>query len=377
MTESASKSVLIVSGVFAALACIISFGLLFQHFRYYTRPKQQRCIVRILFMVPVYAIYSFLSLVFVDLQRYFAVFRDCYEAYALYMFFVLLIEYEGGEERLLQNLKQHPPVKLLFPLWCTVRPGRYFLVLCRRGILQYALVRPIVSLVSTVLLILDKYKEGEWDADSGYLYATIINNIGVTISLYCLAMFYQVVKEDIASYKPILKFATVKMIVFFCYWQSVIIAIVVAFHGVKTLDEWSPGQVATAIQNCLICVEMLFFSILHIWAFPTDIYKIIAWSQAPFIHQIELGGSVMKGVRNAANQSDMVSDTAEAFNLKRKKDKYIRPASDTSGMLKNEAEEPVSETSNGEHSVDDTYPHELEYEEKLAEDAIHISKLRR
>lgn len=54
---------------------------IYQHLKYYTNPSEQRWIVRILFIVPVYAFDSWLSLLFFE-QSYYVYFdsvRDCYE----------------------------------------------------------------------------------------------------------------------------------------------------------------------------------------------------------------------------------------------------------------------------------------------------------
>lgn len=55
---------------------------IYQHLRWYTNPQEQRWIVRILFIVPIYAIYSWISLLFFNSEGvyvYFFTVRDCYE----------------------------------------------------------------------------------------------------------------------------------------------------------------------------------------------------------------------------------------------------------------------------------------------------------
>lgn len=49
---------------------------IYQHVNNYTRPTQQRYIVRIIVMVPIYAVLSYISLFFYEYQTYFAIFRD-------------------------------------------------------------------------------------------------------------------------------------------------------------------------------------------------------------------------------------------------------------------------------------------------------------
>jgi len=52
-----------------------------------------RSIIRVLFMVPIYAAVSFLSYFFYRHSVYYSVLRDCYEAFAIASFFALLCHY--------------------------------------------------------------------------------------------------------------------------------------------------------------------------------------------------------------------------------------------------------------------------------------------
>ena len=58
------------------------FPQIYQYLRYYTNPAEQRWIVRILFIVPIYAFESWLSLLFFDNEHFYVysnAVRDCYE----------------------------------------------------------------------------------------------------------------------------------------------------------------------------------------------------------------------------------------------------------------------------------------------------------
>lgn len=67
------------------------------HLEYYTRPKLQIRIIRILWMVPVYAINSWLALGFKDAQPVLDAVRECYEAFVVYNFFEFLMAYLQDE----------------------------------------------------------------------------------------------------------------------------------------------------------------------------------------------------------------------------------------------------------------------------------------
>jgi len=81
----------------------------------------------------------------------------------------------------------------------------------------------------------------------------------------------------------------------------------------------SEGEFAIAVQNFAITIEMFGIAILHLYAFPADMYRIQAQSQAPLVHQIELGGSSLKSILSSVNQTDILKDTQDAFTFHKRK----------------------------------------------------------
>jgi hypothetical protein len=84
---------LLLTASFAAVATTIALTLMFLHATHYSQPWQQKHIIRILFMIPVYAVVSLISYVFYRHAIYWEVLRDCYEAFAIASFFTLLCHY--------------------------------------------------------------------------------------------------------------------------------------------------------------------------------------------------------------------------------------------------------------------------------------------
>ena len=91
-----------VAGVFVLYTVAISMYQILQHLLHYTVPQHQKYIVRVLLMVPVYALDSWFALRFVGLSVVVALIRECYEAYVLYSFFLLLVNYLEGEEKIIE-----------------------------------------------------------------------------------------------------------------------------------------------------------------------------------------------------------------------------------------------------------------------------------
>jgi len=75
-----------------------------------------RSVIRIMIMIPVYGISSYVSLFSLQAAFFIDAVRDIYEAFVIYVFFQLLIDYLGGERSLLILLHGRPPVHPLFPL---------------------------------------------------------------------------------------------------------------------------------------------------------------------------------------------------------------------------------------------------------------------
>lgn len=91
------------------------------------------------------------------------------------------------------------------------------------------------------------YKDGSLAKDSGYTYVSIVYNLSVSLSLYCLAMFWVATSSDLKPYRPMPKvrplyasrltetdvangpqFLSVKGIIFFSFWQGFAVSIGVA-----------------------------------------------------------------------------------------------------------------------------------------------------
>jgi len=179
----------IVSGIFTLVACLASFWLINKHLQWYKNKKEQRYIVRILFMVPLYAIISFASYLFWNHSTPLVLLRDCYESFVLTAFFYLLLTYispnleeqkevflkvgisrENDRKRLRRG---EEPQKWVLPLgFVQSKPadGLYFLQMMKWGVLQYCVIRPLTTLAAVILDYLGLYCEESWSPGWGHIY---------------------------------------------------------------------------------------------------------------------------------------------------------------------------------------------------------------
>lgn len=175
----------------------------------YRKPLLQRYVVRILLMVPIYAISSWVSLMSLTAAFYVDPIRDVYEAFTIYTFFQLLINFLGGERSLIIMMhgrapKEHVwPFNYIFPKVDISDPHTFLAV--KRGILQYAWLKPLLGLATIIMKATDTYQEGYVGLKSGYFWSGLVYNISVSLSLYSLGMFWVCMSRDLQPFRPVPK----------------------------------------------------------------------------------------------------------------------------------------------------------------------------
>ncbi|RDX49431.1 DUF300-domain-containing protein [Lentinus brumalis] len=269
--------ILLVAGLCTAIATLVSAMSIIMHLKNYRKPHLQRQVIRIMLMVPLYAIASFISLFSLEAAFFIDAVRDIYEAFVIYCFFDLLIAYLGGERSLLILLHGRPPKYPVFPgnlIWREVDVSDpYTFLFLKRGVIQYVQLKPILALATVILKLLGKYNEGDLRANSGYLYVSIVYNFSICLALYCLAIFWMCVNDDLKPFRPMPKFLCVKGILFFCFWQSLFVSILVAGGVITKLGPYTDSEhISLGLTDTLICFEMPLFAIAHMYAFATRDY---------------------------------------------------------------------------------------------------------
>eukprot|EP00741_Cyanophora_paradoxa_P011795 tig00020563_g11399.t1 len=263
----------LISFCFMLLACLLSFYLIVQHLRHYSVPGLQRYVVRILWMCPIYAVVSWLSFRFYRYSVFFDVGRDCYEAFVIYEFFKLMMYYLGGEDTT-KKIFYTKPLVIPFPFgWMRFPQSHEHLIWLRQGVLQYAVIRPLMTIAAMTMHAMGVYCPGLWGPTHGYLYTSVVNFLSVTVAMYALLTFYLTAEKDLAPYSPFWQLMAIKFVIFFSFWQSVAITILHAARAIPDSEFWSSDDVGNGLQNFLMTFEMVVASILHIPAFTWRVYR--------------------------------------------------------------------------------------------------------
>ncbi|KVH98626.1 Organic solute transporter Ost-alpha [Cynara cardunculus var. scolymus] len=288
--------------IFSASICVLvalflSTYLIFEHLAAYNQPEEQKFLIGIVLMVPVYALESFLSLLDADAAFNYEIIRDWYEAFALYCFGRYLIACLGGEDSTIEFMEsksiisysiplieesyaygivEHP-----FPLSCLLKEwylGPDFYQAVKIGIVQYVWTSVYVNifLIAHFLIVISSSDQSclipddteaylctisnvfsvSWclwgrEVRAGicvryfyislnfylqlifYPYLAVVLNFSQSWALYCLVQFYSVTKDKLAPIKPLAKFLTFKSIVFLTWWQGVAVAFLFSMGAFK------------------------------------------------------------------------------------------------------------------------------------------------
>jgi hypothetical protein len=169
---------------------------------------------------------------------------------------------------------------------------------CKQGTLQFTVVKPIFAVSNLAMLSVGRFDDP--------MYQTIlftVYNISYTVALYSLLLFYFATREHpgLVGRRPVLKFLSVKMVIFATYYQTLLVGIA---PGI-------PKDTLGLFNNFILCCEMVIFAILHRSAFH--------WAE--FSQVVGTGGKngrddAMNNARDVISISDVASDAYHNFNRK-------------------------------------------------------------
>lgn len=335
--QTQNLAILHMAGTFVLLTSILTMFHMANHLRNFNQPVVQRKIMAILWMSPIYGLTSFFSLLAPSIQPYMAILKDFYEAYVIFTFLSFLVAVLGRGKRekvvdLLENRAEHlnRPYRWLgccFHMNPDESPrakAKAVLLECQVLALQFVFVRPVTSLAS--FLVTEISGSGQNDGadndgmmegflkfiSSPQMVISLVENVSIFFAFVGLLKFYHATMHELGWCQPFSKFCCIKGVVFLTFWQGLLINIVFYFKSGNSGDseDGTSPTMALQLQNVLICLEMLFFSICHWCAFPAE-----EWEEGYRRKNFEGPGMGFKDF--ASDLSDLVSSQRTAKEEKR------------------------------------------------------------
>ena len=89
-----------------------------------------------------------------------------------------------------------------------------------------------------------------------------------------MIQFYVQLREPLAEHKPFLKVLSIKLVIFLVFWQTMAISVAVSsLDLLKASEAIAYPDIKVGIPALLLCFEMCFFALLHLWAYSWLPYK--------------------------------------------------------------------------------------------------------
>ena len=314
-----SDSAGIVSIVMVVLCSLITLYNVVMHLANYSRDDLQRHITRIILVVPIYTIASWLQITHPSWSMVCHAVVDFWEALVIYSFFNLILEYVGGEHNWLvcvqhthpEGIKHLPPFNWCFPKTMDLDPA--WLRNCKLACFQFVFVKPLVGIIFLPFIFAGIYNDPPWP-----LIRDVIYNITYTLAMYALALLYMTTHDhpSLKPKRPLAKFTTVKLVIFFTYWQQYLLRIFdLSDHDMSNLLAF-----LTMVEMTLVAIPINYI------AFPWTEFKTGLIDSSKVFEMLETGSSsptdkfrsVMRNASKIFSTDDFVDNASHNIGSKYK-----------------------------------------------------------
>lgn len=286
----------ILSGAFGAFACLLCFYLIFRHATHFAIPKEQKQIIRIIFIIPVFAVMSFLSVAFNDASIYLEPLETLYESFALSSFFLLLLAFiqEDDVER-----------QAFFETSGTVAAYRKT-ALC---VFQFPVVQFILFVVTEITEATGSYCATSDKLYFAHIWITVITALTTGVAIMSVFRFYKTMKMRVGHRKPMDKLIAFKGIVFLQFLQNFIFSLLTSSSDLHPSSKMTYKDLTVAIPNLIVSIEMAIFACAFLYVYRAREYCFKKGAAAvPLGHGGYSGGFLGLGaIVQALNIADLVS----------------------------------------------------------------------
>lgn len=258
----------VLCGAFTAATFLLSGVQLMLHATHFSNPGQQTQILRIIALVPVFALVYLLSGSITSTAIYLQPWSDAYEAVALTSYFLLLVTYvvpdpqqrDGFFDRLQQPKTGMGSLKWYRSTWIFV--------------FQYIPVSFIIAVATDITQATGTFCINGHGVHFAHIWLTIIHTISVALALLRLLKFYGRMRAELKEHKVVPKLFAIKGIVGLSTLQSLIFTILSITGAVEPSSKLSYNDIYFGIPSILICGEMVLFSLFNFHAYSVKPYKL-------------------------------------------------------------------------------------------------------
>ncbi|KAG8975371.1 hypothetical protein FRC05_005701 [Tulasnella sp. 425] len=191
---------------------------------------------------------------------------------------LLLIQYVAAtasdytaEGALARKDKSKMPLPFCFWRYRPTKP--YFMYTLKWAVLQYAVIRPLVSIAGIVCEALNVLCQSVWSVHYAGVYLEAVDFVSISVALYGLILFYDLTKEELKGRRPLAKFLAIKLIVFFTFYQNFVFELLQKKGVIKGTTYWTESNIVDGLNALATTIEMVIFALYMLWAYPASEYK--------------------------------------------------------------------------------------------------------
>ncbi|KAF4753907.1 hypothetical protein FOZ62_031510 [Perkinsus olseni] len=141
-----------------------------------------------------------------------------------------------------------------------------FLTAVRVSVLQFVFLKPLCAVAALLCSLHGLYKEGDLGLWAPFTWIFLVVHTSLSIAMYGLATFYWILQDLLEPYRPLSKFALIKLIVFLPWFQYTLVVAVWFMFGRSFSDD--TYTTALVYEGLLECVELCLLACFFVTAYP-------------------------------------------------------------------------------------------------------------
>ena len=124
-----------------------------------------------------------------------------------------MLDYPGGEQKVVAGIQSLPMLKQPMPCCCLprMRLDHNFILLCKRMTLQFVILKPLTAIISLVLMAVTVDASGDpehslYHSDAWQYTLLVVYNLSNSSALYFLLVYYMATKTLLGGFHAVGKF---------------------------------------------------------------------------------------------------------------------------------------------------------------------------
>ncbi|XP_019636604.1 PREDICTED: organic solute transporter subunit alpha-like [Branchiostoma belcheri] len=278
-----AEEAIIVSATFVTFFTLFLFmeELCFATRRLPGRNTRNR-IVWILGTYPVFSLTSLMSLYIPRSNLIGGFAANIYFAVAVYQFFMLIVDYFGGDEELVTTLSglkvslRRPPCCCCCCCLPQVDMTLGTLGRLKLAVMQMAIMRPILYFIALVTWSDGKYGLGQMESGpSVNNFVEGLETISTLFGIYGFVVLQPCVTKPLKGKSISLKNLLVQIAAALAGIQKMLLSLLASFRVIPCGPQFSAKTRADYIHNCLIILEMMVAALVARWVFTRNDHDVL------------------------------------------------------------------------------------------------------